>query len=127
MLALHRTKENAPSLKQGKIIPHEEISPAQAARAVYLLAGRTAGPRPLLMWPSEVKRLHTLDCLSQQLASSGSELLREASSSVSWGYCHLNGAGGSASRRLTKGLARWCWLLVGDLRPPARGLVRTVA
>lgn len=94
-------------MKPGKIFPHKEIRPAQAARAFYLLAGSTAGPRPLLRWPSEVKRLHVLDCLSQQPASFGSELLCEASSSVSWGYCHLNGAGGSASRRPTKGLARW--------------------
>lgn len=64
MLVLHRTKEYTSSMKRAKIFPHKEISPAQAARAIYLLAGSTAGPRPLLMWLSEVKGQHVLDCLS---------------------------------------------------------------
>lgn len=43
--------------------------------------------------------MHALNGLLQLLASSGSGLLHEVPTGVSWGYGHLNGAGGCAPKK----------------------------
>lgn len=67
-------------------------SPAQAVWALYLLVGSVPGPRLILMWLSEGQKTACTRWPFPMLASSGSGLLRELPSNVSWGDGYLTGA-----------------------------------